>query len=135
MLKVRALKSLLWLIGAVIMMMGLNVGLGGIPTLGWLSATDFLQITNEQAYGVQDNHFRFLGGIWFGVGLVFFIGGFKLSGLRLTLIYLCLLIALAGVFRLSAMDAGIIFGVDILPSLLAELIGFPSLAYWLWRGL
>lgn len=128
------LKSVLWLVGAVIMMMGLNVGFGGIVTLGWLSSADFVQISDAVAYGVQDNHFRFLGGVWFGVGVMFFVAGFRLVSLRPTLIYLCLMIALAGLFRLSAMDMGIVFGVAILPSFLLEIIGFPALAYWLWRA-
>lgn len=133
MLKTGVLKSVLWLVGAVIMMMGLNVGLGGIVTLGWLSSADFVRISDVVAYGVQDNHFRFLGGVWFGIGLLFFIGGFKFTALRLTLIYLCLLIGLAGLFRLSAVDMDILFGAAILPSFLLETIGFPALAYWVWR--
>ncbi|MBL1419645.1 MAG: DUF4345 domain-containing protein [Alphaproteobacteria bacterium] len=127
------LKFVLWLVGAVVMMMGLNVGLGGISTLGWLSSADFVQISNETAYGVQDNHFRFLGGVWFGVGLLFFVGGFKLDFVCSTLIYLCLLIGLAGLFRLSALDMEIVLSAAIMPSFLLEIIGFPALAYWLWR--
>ncbi|PCI86423.1 MAG: hypothetical protein COB24_09670 [Hyphomicrobiales bacterium] len=127
------LKFVLWLVGAVIMMMGLNVGLGGITTLGWLSSVDFVRMSNATVYGVQDNHFRFLGGVWFGVGLLFFVGGFRLGSVRSTLIYLCLLVGLAGLFRLSGLDMEIVFGAAILPSFLAEIVGFPALAYWLWR--
>ena len=135
MLKARVLNGVLWLVGAVIMMMGVNVGFGGIPTLGWLSPTDFVQITDAQTYGAQDNHFRFLGGIWFGFGLMFFIGGFKLDKLRPTLVCLCLLVGLAGLFRMSAMDMQILLSAAILPSFLLEIIGFPLLAYWLRRSL
>ena len=66
---------------------------------------------------------------------MFFIGGFKLDKLRPTLVCLCLLVGLAGLFRMSAMDMQILLSAAILPSFLLEIIGFPLLAYWLRRSL
>lgn len=127
-----ALRVVLVLIGVAIMFSGLNVGLGGMRTLGW-QASDFVSITDPTAFGIQDNHIRFIGGIWFGVGALFFVGGFKLALVRQTLVSLSLVVVLAGLFRLSAMDASIVLSSAIAPSMVLELIGFPLLALWLVR--
>jgi hypothetical protein len=47
------------------------------------------------------------------------------------LIILSAMIAIAGLFRLSGMDSGVIFSAAIAPSIAFELIGFPLLAWWL----
>lgn len=119
------------LVGATIMLMGVNVGAGGMRTLGWQVSPDFIAIKDAITFGIQDNHIRFMGGIWFGVGLAFLIGGIMFERMRPTLISLCAIIAVAGLFRLSAMDMDVIFSADIAPSLALELIAFPLLAYWL----
>ncbi|MFK5978823.1 MAG: DUF4345 domain-containing protein [Rhizobiaceae bacterium] len=125
------LRAVLVLVGAVIMLMGVNVGAGGMRTLGWQISPDFITVKDVITFGVQDNHIRFIGGVWFGVGAAFLIGGAKLEGMRPTLIILCGIIAVAGLFRLSAFDMDVIFSANIAPSLALELIAFPLLAYWL----
>ncbi|MBL4726908.1 MAG: DUF4345 domain-containing protein [Rhizobiaceae bacterium] len=125
------LRTILVLVGAVIMLMGVNVGAGGMRTLGWQMSPDFIAIKDAIAFGIQDNHIRFIGGVWFGVGAAFFIGGIMLVRMRPTLVVLCSIIAVAGLFRLSAMDMDILLSADIAPSLGLELIAFPLLAYWL----
>lgn len=76
--------------GASIIFLGLNIGLGGIRTLGWQVTQDFVSITDAVIFDVQDNHIRFIGGIWFGIGAIFLIGGLALDKLRPTLITLVL---------------------------------------------
>lgn len=125
------LRTILVLVGTVIMLMGVNVGAGGMRTLGWQMSPDFIVIKDAIAFGIQDNHIRFIGGVWFGVGAAFLIGGIVLERMRPTLAVLCCIIAVAGLFRLSAMDMDILFSADIAPSLGLELIAFPLLAYWL----
>lgn len=122
------------LTGIAIVFLGLNIGLGGIHTLGWQGARDFITVTNAPAFGVQDSHIRFLGGLWFGVGIAFLAGSFWLAALRPTLAILCAMIAAAGLFRLSDLRGDILLGSDIAPSLALELIGFPLLAIWLLRS-
>ncbi|MFV1593652.1 DUF4345 domain-containing protein [Phaeobacter sp. JH20_36] len=129
--KIKLLNAVVVIIGAVIVLLGLNVGLGGIKTLGWQSTRDFVSITDTAAFHAQDSHIRFIGGVWFGVGAVFMIGGFAMRQLRPTLIILSAMIAVAGLFRLSAMDTGGIFSAAIAPSFAFELVGFPLLAWWL----
>lgn len=128
-----SLNIVLMLVSLVIMAMGVNVGFGGIPTLGWFGGGEFTVVAGEAAYDVQDNHIRFLGGVWFALGLVFLWGAFRLDKLRTILIIFCLIIAVGGLFRISAMDFELIFGAAIAPSFALELIGFPLLAVWLLR--
>ena len=125
------LKSVLALVGLAIMTLGLNIGLGGIPTLGWQTPEPFIAVTNETVYHVQDSHIRFIGGVWFSVGAIFTLGAILQSALRPTLIILCGAIACAGLFRLSGFDGGAVFTPAILPSLALEIVAFPFLAWWL----
>ncbi|MCH2164500.1 MAG: DUF4345 domain-containing protein [Marinovum sp.] len=129
--KVKLLNLVVVIVGIAIVLLGLNVGLGGIKTLGWQSTRDFVAITDAAVFHAQDSHIRFIGGVWFGVGAVFIIGGFALRLFRSTLIILSAMIAIAGLFRFSNMNPEVIFSVAIVPSLAFELVGFPLLAWWL----
>ena len=132
-METRVLRILLLLAGIGIIALGLNVGLGGIQTLGWQGSTDFITVSNAEQFAVQDNHIRFIAGVWAGVGLVFVLGAIKPRYFARTLVFLCLLIALGGLFRLSAGDFALVTGFAILPSLIAELVLFPALAVWIHR--
>lgn len=127
------LRSVVALTGGAIVFLGLNVALGGIRTLGWQGPQDFVSVSDLVTYMTQDSHVRFIGGVWSGVGALFVAGGFALEKLRPTLIALCMVIAVAGLFRLSALDAGAILNLAIAPSMILELLGFPMLAVWLAR--
>ncbi len=129
--KIKLLNSVVVIIGAVIILLGLNVGLGGIKTLGWQSTRDFVSITDATTFHAQDSHIRFIGGVWFGVGVVFLIGGFAMRTFRPTLVILSAIIAIAGLFRLSSMNTDVMFSAAIAPSFAFELVGFPLLAWWL----
>lgn len=129
--KINLLNLVVVIVGAAIVFLGLNIGLGGIKTLGWQSTRDFVAITDAATFHAQDSHIRFIGGVWFGVGAAFIIGGFAMRMFRPTLVILCVMIAIAGLFRLSGMDSGVIFTVEVAPSLAFELLGFPLLAWWL----
>ena len=76
-----ALRFVLAAVGVGIVVLGLNVGLGGIRTLGWQDARPFLEVTNTAVYGVHDSHIRFLGGVFMGIGLLFIAG--SLAGVSL----------------------------------------------------
>ncbi|MEM8794010.1 MAG: DUF4345 family protein [Pseudomonadota bacterium] len=124
------LKVVLILAGLAIMALGLNIGLGGIQTLGWQVSDPYLTVTNHALFTVQDNHIRFIGGLWFCIGAIFFLGAIFQTTLRATLIILCLAVGFAGLFRLSGAD---VLNAAILPSLALELIAFPLLALWISR--
>jgi hypothetical protein len=134
MTQIKAQNIIVALTGVAIILLGLNVGLGGIRTLGWQGTRAFVTITDAPAFWVQDSHIRFVGGVWFGVGVTFLIGAARLDQLRPTLTILSALIAAAGLFRLSALRSDIILSADIAPSLILELVGFPLLALWLHRS-
>lgn len=129
--KIKLLNLVVVIVGAVIIFLGLNIGLGGIKTLGWQTTRDFVSIADAATFHAQDSHIRFIGGVWFCVGAAFLIGGFAMSRFRPTLIILSGMIAVAGLFRLSGLDSGVIFSAAIAPSMAFELIGFPLLAWWL----
>lgn len=130
----RLLRMVLVLVGSAITALGLNIALGGIETLGWQGASEFFTVTNREVFDVQDNHIRFIGAVWLGVGLLFVTGSFAFSALRTTLVLMCTIIAIAGLFRFSAGELQTILSGAIAPSLLLELFGFPLLALWIARS-
>lgn len=130
----KLLNLLLGLIGLAILYLGLNIGLGGILTLGWQTPQDFLTVTDPATFQIQDNHIRFIGGVWFGIGLLFLLGAFFLPKLRNALTTLCFIIAIASLFRLSTPQTEVLISGAILPSLLIELFGFPLLGLWLHKS-
>ena len=125
------LKYTLLLVGLAISLLGLDFAVGGIATLGWQVAPGYVAIADPMAYQVQDNHIRFLGGLFVATGLTYVIGSFRIGAMRPALISISLMIAVAGLFRLGAMEAALT--PSVLPSLLLELLAFPALALWLWR--
>jgi len=129
--QIKLLNSVVVIVGDAIIFLGLKVGLGGIQTLGWQATRDFVSMTDAATFHVQDSHIRFIGGVWFGVGAAFLIGGFAMNKFRPTLIILSVMIAFAGLFRFSGMDGGAITSAAIAPSMAFELIGFPLLTWWL----
>jgi hypothetical protein len=127
------LRIVLLAVGAVMIALGLNVGLGGIPTLGWQGSTDFVSVTNVGAFAAQDNHVRFLGGFWLGAGLLTAAGAVFLNQLRPVLTGIAAMVFVGGLARLSVGDLALVTSAAILPSLAAELVLFPMLALWLWH--
>lgn len=127
------LRIVLLLAGVVMVALGLNVGLGGIPTLGWQGTTNFLSVTDAAAFAAQDNHVRFLGGFWLGAGLLMAAGAFFLERLRPTLTGIAAMVFVGGLARLSAADPALVTSAAILPSLAAELVLFPLLGVWIWH--
>ena len=128
------LRLVLALCGAGIVFLGLNVGFGGIATLGWQGSMDFVVVADASAFAVQDSHVRFLGGVWLGVGALFLLGAVFFKQCTSVLLVLCGLVFLGGLVRMSAFDPALLFGADIGPSLFAELIVFPGLAMLIWRA-
>jgi len=122
------------LVGFTIMAVGLNIGLGGIKTLGWQLPRDFFTNTDPSTFALQDNHIRFIGGVWFAIGGVFAGGGIVLSRIYPTLIIFCGMIAIAGLFRLSGMGVDVLFNSNIFPSFALETLGFPLLGLWLFKS-
>lgn len=129
----RLVQILVFISGIALLVIGGGVGLGGILTLGLQIPTDFVEVTRQEIFDVQDNHIRYLGGFFFMAGVVFVIGAFQLAKLRTTLIVLSLMIFGAAIFRFLGGNANV-FGSDLLLSLALEIIYAPLLALGLWKS-
>ena len=117
--------------GAFILLTGLDNALGGLTTMGWLASTDFLTVTDQARSEIRDNHIRFIGAIWAGIGLFWWLAATNPLKYRQGLYLTFALIFLAGFARFTAGDFELVFGPDIIGSLAAELLGMPALAFWL----
>ena len=102
-----ALKVVLFCSGLFIVFTGLNIGLGGIETLGWQNQNSFFEVTNQYAFSVQDSHIRFVGGVWLGIGLLFLISVSNLSKYKNLLSFSFLLIFFGGLIRLFPMELNV----------------------------
>lgn len=130
----KLLRPILFLTGLVIIWLGLNVGLGGIQTLGWQGASGFLDITDAATFAVQDNHTRFIAGVWTSVGLLFIAGTLALPQMRTVLLALIAMIFVGGLMRFTQGDSSLLFSSAIAPSMVAELIVFPALGLWIFKA-
>jgi hypothetical protein len=125
------LRGMLAFVGAFIIFLGLNVGLGGIKTLGWQGgAADFLTVTNVAVFDVRDSHIRFIGGVWLALGLLMVAGSFAFQRLRSVLVALAFMIFVGGIARLSGGNLPLLLSADIAPSFLFEIIIVPLLGLW-----
>jgi hypothetical protein len=125
-----ALKIILVLIGLFIIGSGLNIGLGGISTLGWGGQKDFIEITNVRNFLIQDSHIRFVGGLWLGVGLFFLLAATNPPKYKQRLQFAFVLIFLGGILRLFQFHSEVTFGLPVVGSLIAELVGMPLMYWW-----
>lgn len=128
------LRTVLALTGLVIVLLGVNVAFGGMRTLGLQGPTDFFVVSDAVAFQTQDNHVRFLGGVWLATGLVMVAGAVLLNKLQGILVAITVMVFIGGLARLSIMDQDILLSVAIAPSLFAELVLFPLLGIWVLRS-
>jgi hypothetical protein len=129
-----ALRIVLAIIGTAVVLLGINLGLGGIRTLGLQGGTDFLTVTDPALYAIRDSHSRFVGGVWLAAGLVLLAGSLALDKLRPVLIVLTGMVFVGGLARFSAFEPALFASANIAPSLLFELVGFPLLGLWIERS-
>lgn len=127
----KVFRALLVVLGALNIFIGANIGFGGILTLGWQGQIKFFEVTNEYAYLVQDSHIRYFGGLYIGVGLFLLLAATDLRKYQPALNLVFALIFMGGLARFSMLRPDIIFGGDIVGSLLAELVLMPVLYVWL----
>lgn len=128
------LRALLAFIGLCILFLGLDVVFGGIRTSGWMGPTDFVDVISPADFNAQDNHVRFLGGVFTSFGLVFLTGAFLFHSLRITMIVLCSIVFLGGLSRFTTPDLATLLNMAVLPSVLLELFLFPALAVWIFKA-
>lgn len=127
------LRVILFFTGIIVVWLGLNVGLGGFETLGWQGAQGFFTVTDPDTFAVQDNHIRFIAGVWLSVGLLLIAGSVALHRLRSVLISLTGMVFIGGLMRFTSADGTLLVSSSIAPSLIAELIAFPLLGFWIFK--
>ena len=127
----KAFRTILIVLGALNVFLGINVGFGGISTLGWQGQTEFFEVTNQDVYLMRDSHIRYFGGLYFGIGLFLILASTNLRKYQTALNLVFALIFMGGLARFTMLRPDIIFGQDIIGSLLTELILMPILYVWL----
>jgi len=125
-----ALRILLGLAGIYIVLSGINIAVGGMPTLGLGGQKNFFTVTDIQPYLIQDSHIRFVGGVWMGIGLFFIVCAFNIVKYKKQLLFAFWLIFIGGLSRLFQGHPEITFSKYIIGSLIAEVIGMPALYIW-----
>jgi hypothetical protein len=125
------LRGVLALVGAIIVFLGLNVGLGGIQTLGWQGgAVSFVEVTDPDVFAIRDNHFRFIGGVWLGLGLLMLAASVAFQQLRSVVVAFAAMVFVGGLARFSGGSLPVLLSIDVAPSLLFELVAMPLIALW-----
>jgi len=126
-----ALRVLLIVLGVLNLLIGINVGFGGILTLGLQGQTKFFEIINEHGYLVQDSHIRFFGGLFGGIGLFLILASTNLRKYQMALNLVFAVIFIGGLARFTMLRADIVFGREIVVSLFVELVMMPIFYIWL----
>jgi hypothetical protein len=127
----RGFRVVLVAVGAFIVFIGINVGFGGIVTLGWQGPTRFLEVTDEQGFLVRDSHMRFFGGLFGGIGLFLMVAATNPRRFRSAVSLVLVLLFTGGLARFSMARLDVILGPDVLGAVLAELVLMPILLVWL----
>ena len=127
------LRILTGLLGLITLVVGLNAGLGGIHTLGWQYTPGFATVADPVAFHLQDSHARFLGGVFAAGGLILLATSLR-PAFTPAAITVCVMAFIGGIFRLIAMDATLFSDFAIMRSLIAELVLFPAVGFWLLRS-
>ena len=128
------LRLVLLLAAVFALFSGLDQALGGLRTLGWMGQPPFFDVTDQGAFLVADNHQRFLGGVWTGLGLALLVGQGNLRTHHAMLKLICGLVFLGGLARFSQLNLEVTLGPAILGALLVELVGMPLLYVWIGRA-
>src|SRR5688572_3790520 len=129
----KALRVVLVIIGGFFVFVGINVGFGGIQTLGLQGSSQFLTVTQQGRYLVQDNHVRFLGGVFGALGLFLILGATNLKKYQAGLKLAFVLTFIGGLARFTSLRPDVVFGPDVIISALGELMLMPILYFWLSR--
>ena len=127
----KTFSIILIVLGALNIFVGINVGFGGIATLGLQGQTEFFEVTDETIFLMRDSHIRYFGGLYFGIGLFLILASTNLRKYHKALNLVFALIFIGGLARFTMMRFDIIFGPDIIGSLLVELVLMPVLYFWL----
>lgn len=119
--------------GAIVLVLALNIVMGGVATAGWLGERPFFTVTDDEQFRLIDSHTRFLGGLFAAAGLVLLLGALDPRKYAQALNVVFIGIFLGGVARFAKPDMDAFMNPDVGSALAAELILMPLLAFWLSR--
>lgn len=129
--RLRVLQTLICLVGLSFVLVGLDVGFGGLDTLGLQGRGRFFAVINETGFLVQDSHQRFMGGFFGSAGLFLAVASWRLREFHLPIKVLLGMTIVGGLIRLSAGQGMSVFSPELLPATLSELVLIPVLFIWL----
>lgn len=129
----KLLPFILCLTGLALVIVGLNTALGGMTTLGWQFPPDMMTVTNPENFARHDSNARFFAGVFTGLGLTMAASAAIPTLRRVTAIFL-IGIALGGLLRLLQPGYSPLTDMQLLPSIFAELVLAPALAFWIIRS-
>ena len=129
------LRVVLALLGAFVVFSGLDMALGGFMTLGWMEQSVFFEVVDQAKFQEADNHQRFLGGVWTGLGLIIWSALADLRKYRVVLISVFFMVFIGGLARFSQMNVDVLLLPGVLWAAVVELIGMPLMYLWLSRTL
>ncbi len=119
------------LLGVFVLFSGLDMAIGGIFTLGWLEPVTYLEIVDQEQFLLADNHNRFLGGVWTGLGIVQFISLTNLEKHRGMLTAVFAVVFVGGLARFTQMNTDVLLSEGVLWAVVVEVVGMPLLYLWL----
>ena len=119
--------------GALVVLLGLNVALGGMATAGWLGERPFFTVTDDEQYRLLDSHIRFFGGYFAAAGAFLLFAASNPLKYAQALFLVFATIFAGGLARFSLPDAEVFMNPDVFSALAAELVLMPVLAFWLSR--
>ena len=128
------LRVVLGLTGLALAVIALNTALGGAGTLGWQFPSGTLTAADPLDAARHDNNARFFAGVFVALGLVIASGALRFSQMRSAIVVSLLATAIGGAFRLLQSGYSPVTDTQLLPSLIAELVAAPLLAYWVARS-
>ena len=123
------LRIVLFLGGVFVVFSGLKTVLGSIAPF----VPDAAGLSRELL--VHENHLRFLGGVWIGLGILLLVAPLRPRALQPMLYLAFALIFAGGIARLTILRTDVLLDPVVLGSLAAELVLMPVLFYWLAREL
>ena len=127
----KLLRLALIALGAVSAFVAVNVAFGGLDTLGWQGPTDYVQVTDHDAYLLRDSHAHFYGGVYLGIAIFLIVASTNLARYSSALNVVFAVIFFGGVARVTQLEPAVTFGKDLAVSTLIELVGMPAMALWL----
>jgi len=126
-----ALRMLLVLMGALFVFIGIDVGFGGLKTLGLQGRSSFFEVTNAHGYLIQDSHSRFFGGLFGGIGFFLVLASTNLHKYQISLKLILALIFIGGLTRFTQWQLEVLFSRGMAGILILELVLVPILFIWL----